>query len=106
MVLSMVLSDKFVWADTSLSSGILPHSGRGISFKELNQKVRQTYNFAPSFCFFVPKYAADFLHRDYWTGTFDLSDLDAHNCIEHDASLTRESPCVPLVRSRLIDICS
>ncbi|KAI0767454.1 chloroperoxidase-like protein [Fomes fomentarius] len=69
--------------------GILPHSGRNISFKQLSDVVRRTYNFAPTFCFFVPKYAADMLNRSYWTDSFDLSDLDAHNCIEHDGSLVR-----------------
>lgn len=70
--------------------GILPHDGKNITFKELNMKVRQTYNFAPSFCFFVPKFCADFLNRSYWTGQFDLAELSLHNAIEHDASLTRE----------------
>ena len=76
-------------ADNAWPPGILPHSGRGITFPELNAKIRSTYNFAPSFCFFVPKYAADMLHRNYWTDKFDLSDLDVHNGIEHDASLIR-----------------
>jgi hypothetical protein len=70
--------------------GILPHDGKNISFKEMNVKVRQTFNFAPSFCFFVPKFAADFLNRSYWSGRFDLAELNLHNAIEHDASLTRE----------------
>ncbi|CZT18549.1 uncharacterized protein RCC_04393 [Ramularia collo-cygni] len=72
--------------------GILPHDGKNIPFKTLNQKVRQTFNFAPSFCFFVPKFAADFLERSYWKDTFDLEDLSLHasNAIEHDASLTRQ----------------
>jgi hypothetical protein len=69
--------------------GILPHDGKNISFKELTQKVRTSYNFAPSFCLFVPKYAADFLDRSYWSGKFDLAELSKHNAIEHDASLTR-----------------
>lgn len=68
---------------------ILPHSGRGISFRTLNTVVRQSFNFAPSFCFFVPHFAADFLDRSYWSGTFDLEELSKHNAIEHDASLTR-----------------
>lgn len=72
------------------SLGILPHSGRGISFRELNTAVRTTYNFAPSFCFFVPNYSAQMLSRNYWTDKFDLKDLDVHNGIEHDASLIRE----------------
>ncbi|KZT32570.1 Cloroperoxidase [Sistotremastrum suecicum HHB10207 ss-3] len=69
--------------------GILPHDGRNIKFTELSKLIHETYNFAPSFCYFVPNYAADFLGRDYKTGTMDLNDLDVHNCIEHDASLTR-----------------
>ncbi|RPD61717.1 chloroperoxidase-like protein [Lentinus tigrinus ALCF2SS1-7] len=69
--------------------GILPHSGRNIKFKELSAVVRQTYNFAPTFCFFVPNYAANMLNRSYWTDSFDLADIDAHNCIEHDGSLVR-----------------
>ena len=53
--------------------------------------MRQTYNFAPTFCFFVPNYAASMLNRSYWTDSFDLADLDVHNCIEHDASVVRTS---------------
>src|SRR5690348_5072675 len=45
--------------------GILPHDGKNISFRELNTTVRQTFNFAPSFCFFVPKFSADFLNKSY-----------------------------------------
>lgn len=80
--------------------GILPHNGRNISFKEMNQRIRETYNFAPSFCFFVPKFSADFLNKSYWTGRFDLEDLNLHadNAIEHDASLTRQD--VALVRDQ------
>ncbi|KAI0672349.1 chloroperoxidase-like protein [Trametes maxima] len=69
--------------------GILPHDGRNIRFTELGKAVREVYNFAPTFCFFGPKHAADFLARNYWTDAFDLADLDAHNCIEHDASVVR-----------------
>ncbi|KZT63476.1 chloroperoxidase-like protein [Daedalea quercina L-15889] len=69
--------------------GILPRDGRNITFRDLNTKVRETYNFAPTFCFFVPHYAADMLGRNYWTDKFDLSDISAHNCIEHDGSLCR-----------------
>jgi len=69
--------------------GILPHDGRNIKFTELSKLIHETYNFAPSFCYFVPSYAADFLGRNYSKDTLDLNDLDVHNCIEHDASLTR-----------------
>lgn len=71
--------------------GILPHNGRNITFKELNQKVRQTFNFASTFCFFVPKFSADFLNKSYWNDRFDLEELSLHSseAIEHDASLTR-----------------
>ena len=69
--------------------GLLNSTGRGISFRTLNTVVRQSFNFAPSFCFFVPHFAADFLDRSYWSDTFDLEELSKHNAIEHDASLTR-----------------
>ncbi|KAF8152994.1 Chloroperoxidase [Crassisporium funariophilum] len=76
--------------------GILPRDGKNITFKEMNAKIRATYNFAPSFCFFVPNFAAKMLNKKYSTGTFDLADLDLHNGIEHDGSLTREdSALVP-----------
>lgn len=72
--------------------GILPHDGRNITFKELNEKVRSTFNFAASFCFFVPNFSARFLNKNYSTDKFDLADLSLHanNAIEHDASLTRK----------------
>lgn len=72
--------------------GILPHDGKNITFKQLNTTVRQTFNFAPSFCFFVPKFSANFLSRSYFDDKFDLADLSMHSekAIEHDASLTRQ----------------
>jgi Peroxidase, family 2 len=68
--------------------GILPHDGRNISFKELNKTIRVTCNFSPTFCFFVPNFAANMLKKSYSKDTFDLAELDLHNGIEHDASLT------------------
>jgi len=72
--------------------GILPHDGRNITFKELNRTVRATYNFAPTFCYFVPNFIARVLHKSYSKDTFDLADISVHSRdgIEHDASLTRE----------------
>ncbi|EME47288.1 hypothetical protein DOTSEDRAFT_69279 [Dothistroma septosporum NZE10] len=72
--------------------GILPHDGKNITFKDLNQKVRETFNFASSFCFFVPNFSARFLNKSYSTDRFDLEDLSMHSdkAIEHDASLTRQ----------------
>ena len=71
-------------------TGILPRDGKNISFPEMGSKIRATYNFAPSFCFFVPNFAARMLKKSYGKDRFDLADLDLHNGIEHDASLTRE----------------
>ncbi|KZV72559.1 Cloroperoxidase [Peniophora sp. CONT] len=70
--------------------GILPRDGRNIPFTELNRTARETYNFAPTFCVFVPRYIARILNRTYSTDTCDLSDIDVHNGIEHDGSLLRE----------------
>ncbi|KAI9056391.1 Cloroperoxidase [Trametes sanguinea] len=69
--------------------GLLPRDGKNIKFTELGAACRRVYNFSPTFCFFVPNYIANALVRNYRTDRFDLSDIDAHNCIEHDASLTR-----------------
>ncbi|KAF9484093.1 Cloroperoxidase [Pholiota conissans] len=90
--------------------GILPHDGKNIKFNEFGSKIRSTYNFASSFCFFVPNFAANMLKRNYSKDTFDLADLDLHNGIEHDGSLFREDsalvpdqskPHVPFVRELL-----
>src|SRR6266576_1583370 len=70
--------------------GIIPRDGRNISFSELSAQIRTTYNFSPSFCLFVPRHIAKILNRSYKTGRFDLSDIDVHNGIEHDASLVRK----------------
>ncbi|KAF9821600.1 hypothetical protein IEO21_00446 [Rhodonia placenta] len=70
--------------------GILPRSGRNISFREMNTAIRSTYNYSPTFCFFVPNYMAGLLGKSYWNDTLDLEDISVHNGIEHDASLTRE----------------
>ncbi|KAH9053581.1 Cloroperoxidase [Lactarius vividus] len=69
--------------------GIIPRDGRNISFKEISGQIRTTYNFAPSFCLYVPRFIAHILNRSYSTGHFDLADIDVHNGIEHDASLVR-----------------
>ncbi|KIJ98661.1 hypothetical protein K443DRAFT_680585 [Laccaria amethystina LaAM-08-1] len=90
--------------------GILPRDGKNISFPEMNSTIRATYNFGPSFCFFVPNFAARMLKKSYGKDRFDLADLDFHNGIEHDASLTREDihfvkdqgkPHLPFVRELL-----
>jgi hypothetical protein len=69
--------------------GILPRDGRNISFKEMTKAVRESFNFAPSFCYFASKYAADTLGKSYDNDRFDLEEISMHNGIEHDASLTR-----------------
>lgn len=80
--------------------GILPHDGKNITFKQLTKATRQTFNFAPSFCFFVPKFAADFLERSYFSGHFDLAELNKHNAIEHDGSLTRKDVAIEKDQSK------
>ncbi|PPQ73616.1 hypothetical protein CVT26_010524 [Gymnopilus dilepis] len=82
--------------NTMANHGIIPRDGKNVKFSELAPKIRTTYNFAPTLCFFVPNYAAKMLNKSYDKDTFDLSDLDLHNGIEHDASLTRkDSALVP-----------
>ena len=80
--------DSELIASFDVYAGILPRDGRKITFKQMNQVVREHYNFAPTFCWYVPNTIAGILGRDYETGVFDLSDIDVHNGIEHDASFT------------------
>ncbi|KAF7980648.1 hypothetical protein HWV62_37464 [Athelia sp. TMB] len=70
--------------------GILPRDGRNISFVDLTTAMQATYNFAPTYAFFLPNYAAIMMQKSYSKGTFDLVEMDKHNKIEHDASLVRE----------------
>jgi len=90
--------------------GILPRDGRNIPFTELTRTIRATFNFAPTFCWFVPHFSADMLHKSYRKDTLDLSDLNLHNGIEHDASLTRQdvalqkdqgTPHIPFIQELL-----
>ncbi|KXN88410.1 Putative sterigmatocystin biosynthesis peroxidase stcC [Leucoagaricus sp. SymC.cos] len=74
--------------------GILPRDGKNIQFKEMGRLIRTTYNFSPSFCYFVPNVAAQLLKKDYGKDTFDLEELNLHNGIEHDASLCREDVAI------------
>ncbi|KAJ7035935.1 Chloroperoxidase [Mycena alexandri] len=70
--------------------GILPRDGRNIKFTDMNKAVRSTYNFAPTFCLFVPTFMAGLLKKNYKTDMCDLAEINLHNGIEHDASLTRQ----------------
>jgi len=69
--------------------GILPRDGKNIPFKQMGDVIHDVYNFAPSFCYFVPWYVSQFLQRDYKRDTLNLNDIDVHNCIEHDGSICR-----------------
>ena len=69
--------------------GIIARDGKNIKFSEMPHKLNATYNFAPSFTFFVPNLAAHMLKKSFSKDTFDLAEIDLHNGIEHDASLTR-----------------
>jgi hypothetical protein len=89
-VLCLIINNILVFY-LLINIGILPRDGKNISFKDMSDKIRVTYNFAPSFCLFVPTYAANYLKKKYGKDTCDLDKLDLHNKgIEHDASLTRK----------------
>jgi hypothetical protein len=70
--------------------GIIARDGKNLTFPELNHAIRTTYNFAPTFCLFVPHFVADYLNKSYSKDTFSLQEIDKHNAIEHDGSLTRD----------------
>ncbi|KAJ7699308.1 Chloroperoxidase, partial [Mycena rosella] len=59
--------------------GVLPHDGRNIKFTELAHVARTSFNFAPTFCRFVPSLMADLLHKNYnkaWQDTAFDPDQD------------------------------
>ncbi|KAJ7839016.1 Chloroperoxidase [Mycena olivaceomarginata] len=66
------------------------HDGRNIKFTDMTTTIRTTFNFAPTFCLFVPTFMAQLLKKNYKTDTCNLADISMHNGIEHDASLTRQ----------------
>jgi hypothetical protein len=68
----------------NIRAGIFPHDGKNISFKEMTVKVREVYNFAPSFCYFVPNYAAKMLKKKYGSG-----ELAKSSCARNWADLCR-----------------
>jgi hypothetical protein len=72
-----------------MGTGIIAHDGKNLTFPELTHTLRTTYNFAPTFCLFTPQYVADYLNKDYNKDTLSLHEIDKHNAIEHDGSLTR-----------------
>ncbi|KAJ7743557.1 Chloroperoxidase [Mycena metata] len=90
--------------------GIFPHDGRNIKFTEMTHAVQTSFNLSSTFSIFIPTFAADILHKDYKTGTFDLAELSIHNGIEHDGSFLRQDarldpkqdkPYLPLVNDLL-----
>ncbi|KAF7313087.1 hypothetical protein MKEN_00994500 [Mycena kentingensis (nom. inval.)] len=96
--------------NTMANHGILPRDGKNIKFTDIAQRVHETFNFAITFSTFVTMQGADTLKKDYNTGTCNLSDLDLHNGIEHDASLFRQDakfqpdqgkPYIPFVNELL-----
>lgn len=72
-------------------TGIFPHDGKNISFKEMTDKVIAAYNVSRTLSLVTPAFAAEMLGRDYKTDKLDLGDLNLHSgaSIEHDASLLR-----------------
>ncbi|KZP06096.1 hypothetical protein FIBSPDRAFT_1053723 [Athelia psychrophila] len=78
----------------------MPWLTMNITFTELNQAVRATYNFAPSFCLFVPHFVAEYLSKDYAKDTFSLHKINKHNAVEHDVH-SRSQICVPFVEGLL-----
>ena len=70
--------------------GIIPRDGKNLTFAQMTDVIRTTYNFSMSFCLFTHNAFGVIFKRDYKTGTFQLSDVDVHNAVEHDASFSRE----------------
>ncbi|KAH9927979.1 Cloroperoxidase [Epithele typhae] len=70
--------------------GIIARDGRNIRFSELPGAINKTFNIATPFATLLSRQAAELLNRDPATATMDLSDVNVHNVIEHDASFCRQ----------------
>lgn len=67
---------------------LLPHSGRNITVPLIISVFNSTLNISPELASFTAS-AGVSLSSDPSLGFFNLDDLDKHNAIEHDASLSR-----------------
>ncbi|KAL2829568.1 Chloroperoxidase [Aspergillus pseudoustus] len=70
--------------------GFLPRNGRDISLTDLHAAITSAYNYAPETLDNAFQMALDFnLSTTGNSKTIHLSDLNKHNAIEHDGSLSR-----------------
>lgn len=69
--------------------GILPRDGRNLTVPLLVQKLNDGLNVSAETATFLAN-AGLSLSPDPSSGAFDLDDLNKHNAIEHDASLSRK----------------
>ncbi|KAJ3310502.1 hypothetical protein HDV04_005001 [Boothiomyces sp. JEL0838] len=73
--------------NTLANHGYIAHSGKTIDLPILEEAITQVYGFAPTAAKKLVKALDNFKNPD---GTFDLSALQKHNAIEHDASLVHD----------------
>jgi len=85
--LSSVINSNLIDCDIFFLSFLARHPPTR-RFKELPGKVDAAFNTAPSVSLFVTNLAVRMSKKNY-KDTFNLAELDLHNGIEHDASLTR-----------------
>ncbi|KAL6712353.1 hypothetical protein ACN47E_000230 [Coniothyrium glycines] len=69
--------------------GILPRDGRNLTLPLLVAKLNAGLNVSPEIATTLSQ-AGIALSADPSSGAFDLDDLNRHNAIEHDASLSRD----------------
>ncbi|KAF2205890.1 Cloroperoxidase [Delitschia confertaspora ATCC 74209] len=75
--------------NTLANHGFIPHDGKNITIFNLTSALISVYNIAQPLADELAGGALKVSH-DPGAGVFDLSDLNKHNIIEHDGSLTRE----------------
>ncbi|KAI2920876.1 hypothetical protein CBS147343_264 [Aspergillus niger] len=75
--------------NTLANHGLLPHNGKDISEQVIIEVLNSTLNVADSLSVFLFEEAMTTVEDPNAT-TFSLSDLNRHNILEHDASLSRQ----------------
>ncbi|KAJ3274677.1 hypothetical protein HDV01_002199 [Terramyces sp. JEL0728] len=73
--------------NTLANHGYIAHSGKAVDLPILEQSITRVYGVGPSIAKTLVNALDKFKNPD---GTFDLSALQKHNAIEHDASLVHD----------------
>ncbi|KAL2069850.1 hypothetical protein VTL71DRAFT_14529 [Oculimacula yallundae] len=72
------------------NQGYLPRDGKNITLAEVEAVLKTTFHFTPALASSLTRSLKPLIHKDGDSkGTFSLRDMNQHNILEHDRSVTR-----------------